>query len=109
MSSTSPAIRGHAGASTWYPRLSKRCFQPSQLRGVSHRPWIRTMGGAEAGVAMALLCGGQIASLSHANRQAECDLGALRCTGRDACRPAVYSYDRVDDRESEARSAAAVR
>src|SRR3954463_1369325 len=44
-SSTSPSMRGQAGARTSCPRSSKRAFQPSQLRDVSQRPWMRTMGG----------------------------------------------------------------
>src|SRR3954449_11707849 len=42
--STSRSMRGQAGAMTSWPRCSKRAFQPSQLRGVSQRPWMRTMG-----------------------------------------------------------------
>src|SRR6185437_16482808 len=44
-SSTVPSSPGQAGASTVWPFDSKRCFQPSQLSGVSQRPWTRTMAG----------------------------------------------------------------
>src|SRR4051794_37678385 len=42
--STSRPMRGQAGTMTSWPRCSKRAFQPSQLRVVSQRPWMRTMG-----------------------------------------------------------------
>src|SRR4051794_29081716 len=46
-------MRGQAGTRTSCPRCSNRSSQPSQLRGVSQRPWMRTMGKV-----MLLLLGG---------------------------------------------------
>src|SRR5690349_4079386 len=48
-SSMGRSIPGHAGASTWWPRASKRSTQYSQLSGVSQSPWISTIGLGEAG------------------------------------------------------------
>src|SRR6185437_8126621 len=59
-SSTVPSSPGQAGASTVWPFDSKRCFQPSQLSGVSQRPWIRTMAGfraAGAGAGVSVVMG----------------------------------------------------
>src|SRR5262249_53309460 len=58
-SATVPSSPGQAGASTVWPFDSKRCFQPSQLSGVSQRPWIRTMvgccaAGAASGVSVVI-------------------------------------------------------
>src|ERR1700751_3742134 len=47
---------GQDGVSTSWPRVSKRSFQPSQLRGVSQRPWTRTTGGTEASAVMGFSC-----------------------------------------------------
>ena len=45
-------MRGQAGASTRWSRFSQRSTHPSQLRGVSQRPWTNTTGGAETSEAM---------------------------------------------------------
>src|SRR6185295_18212973 len=41
--STLRSIPGQAGASTSWPRSPKRSTHSSQLNGVIHRPWTRTM------------------------------------------------------------------
>ena len=38
------SLRGHSGRNTSWPRALKNCSKFSQLRGVSHAPWMRTIG-----------------------------------------------------------------
>src|SRR3954452_23722098 len=90
-------MRGQAGVCTSRPRLSKRFFQPSQLRGVSQRPWTRTMGGAEgASGAMGLLVvdawnGDATDGGAHAACAARTSLHSARYAAADGCFGAVVT------------------